>query len=142
MIKTSKTLSEEERNGFLKQLKEFVDIFALSCEDMKTYNTSIIQHKIPLNPNTKPFRQKLRRLNPALLPVIEKEVKKLFDANIIIPLRYSSSVANLVLVRKKNGEISLCVDFCNLNKCSLKDNYPLPKIDQILQRVVGSQRIQ
>ena len=55
--------------------------------------------------------------------------------------RFSKWVANLVLVRKKNGEIRLCVDFRNLNKVSLKDNYPLPKMDQILQRVVGSERI-
>jgi hypothetical protein len=48
---------------------------------------------------------------------------------------------NLVLVTKNNGEISLCVDFRNLNMCSLKDNYPLPKMDHILERVVGDQRI-
>jgi hypothetical protein len=47
----------------------------------------------------------------------------------------------LCLVRKKNGEIRLCVDFRNLNKSSLKDNYPLPKMDHILQRVVGANRI-
>jgi len=73
--------------------------------------------------------------------VIEKEVKKLLDAKIIVPLRYSSWVANLVPVRKKNGEIRLCVDFRNLNRSSLKDNYPLPKIEQVLQQVVGAQRI-
>jgi len=62
------------------------------------------------------------------LPVIEKEIKKLLDAKIIIPLRYSKWIANLVIVRKKNGEIRLCIDFRNLNKCSKKDNYPLPKM--------------
>ena len=76
-----------------------------------------------------------------MLPVIEKEVKKLLDAKIIVPLRYSSWIANLVPVCKKNGEIRLCVDFRNLNRSCLKDNYSLPKIDQILQRVVGSHRI-
>ena len=76
-----------------------------------------------------------------MFPVIEKEVKKLLDAKIIVPLRYSSWVANLVPVRKKNGEIRLCVDFRNLNRSSLKDNYPLPKIEQVLQQVVGAQRI-
>ena len=44
-------------------------------------------------------------------------------------------------VKKKNGEIRLCVDFINLNKVSLKDNYPLPKMDYILQKLVGSQRM-
>ena len=50
-------------------------------------------------------------------------------------------VAKLVHVRKKNGGIWLCVDFINLNKVSLKDNYPLPKMDHILQKVVGVERI-
>ena len=76
-----------------------------------------------------------------LLPVIEKEIKKLFNAKVIVTLRFSKCVANLVPVRKKNGEIRLCVDFRNLNKVSLKDNYPLPKMDNILQKVVGSERI-
>jgi hypothetical protein len=83
----------------------------------------------------------MRQFNPILLPIIEKELKRLLDANIIVPLIYSKWVENLVVVRKKNGEIRLCVDFRNMNKCSLKDNYPLPKMDHILQKVVASQRI-
>ena len=108
---------------------------------MRTYDTSIIQHKVPLKPNVKPLIQKLRRIDPALFPIIEKEVKKLLDAKIIVPVRYSSWVANLVPIRKKNGEIRLCVDFQNMNRSSLKDNYPLPNIEQILQKVVGAQII-
>jgi hypothetical protein len=73
-----------------------------------------------------------------LLPIMEKEVKKLLDSHIIIPLKYSKWVANLVPMRKKNGEIRLCVDFINLNRISKKDNYPLPKMEDILQRVIGS----
>jgi hypothetical protein len=72
---------------------------------------------------------------------MEKEVKKLLDAHMIIPFRYSEWIANLVHVRKKNGEIRLCVDFINLNRCSRKDNYPLPKMEHILQRVTGSVRM-
>jgi hypothetical protein len=76
-----------------------------------------------------------------LLPVMEKEVKKLLEARIIIPLRYSEWVANLVSVRKKSGEIRLCVDFRNLNRRSKKYNYPLPKMEHILQRLTGASRI-
>jgi hypothetical protein len=94
-----------------------------------------------LKPRVKPFRQKLRQFNPILLPVIEKEVKKLLDEKIIVPLRYSNWVENLVPVRKKNGEIRLCVDFWNLNRSSLKDNYPLPKMDHVLEKVVGENRM-
>ena len=74
-----------------------------------------------------------------LLPLIEKEIRKLFDAKIIVSSRFSKWLANLVPVRKKNGEIRLCVDFKNLNRVSLKDNYPLVKMNHILQKVVGSQ---
>ena len=94
-----------------------------------------------MKPGVKPFRQKLRQINPILLPVIEKEVQKLLDAKIIVPLRYSDWVANLVPVRKKNREIRLCVDFRNLNKSSLKDNYPLPKMDHVLEKLVGENRM-
>ena len=66
---------------------------------------------------------------------------KMYDAGIIVPIRYFEWVSNLVSVRKKTGEIRLCIDFRDLNKDSLKDNYPLPKMDHILQRVVGSRRI-
>jgi hypothetical protein len=45
---------------------------------------------------------------------------------------------NLVPVRKKNGEIRLCVDFRNLNQSSLKENYPLPKMDHVLEKLVGA----
>ena len=70
-----------------------------------------------------------------LLPLIEKKIKKLLAAKIIVPLKYSKWVANLVVVRKKSGEIRLCVDFRNLNKCSKTDNYPLPKMEHLLQKV-------
>jgi hypothetical protein len=65
----------------------------------------------------------------------------MLDERIIVCLRYSYWVANLVPVRKKSGEIRLCVDFWNKNKCSLKDNYPLPKMDHILQGVLGAHKI-
>jgi hypothetical protein len=58
------------------------------------------------------------------------------DEKIIVPLRYSEWVANLVLVKKKNDKIRLCMDFRNLNRSSLKDNYPLPKMDHVLEKLV------
>jgi hypothetical protein len=73
--------------------------------------------------------------------MVKKEVKNLLDAKIITPLRYSDFVVNLVPVRKKSGEIRLCVDFGNLNNSSLKDNYPLPKMDHVLEKVVGANRM-
>jgi hypothetical protein len=69
---------------------------------------------------------------------MEKGIKELLDTHIIIPLRYSEWIANLVPVRMKNGEIRLCIDFRNLNKFSRKENYPLPKMEHMLQKVLGS----
>jgi hypothetical protein len=60
------------------------------------------------------------------------------DAGIIAPIRYSSWMSNLVVVRKKNGDIRLCVDFRNLNQLLLKDNYPLPNMEHLLQQVTGA----
>jgi hypothetical protein len=100
-----------------------------------------MEHKIPLKEEAKPFRQKLRQINPMLLHIMEREVKKLLDAQIIIPLRFSEWMDNLVPVKKKNGEIRLCVDFRNLNRNSKKDNYPLPNMEHILQKVIGSSRM-
>jgi hypothetical protein len=76
-----------------------------------------------------------------LFPIIENKLKKMLDAKIIVPLRYLEWVANLVLVIKKSVKIRLCVEFKNLNRCSLKENYPFPNMDHIIQKVVGAQRI-
>jgi hypothetical protein len=137
----SSNLSKEQRAEYTKLLREFSDVFSWTYEDLKKYDTTVIEHKIPLTEEAKPFRQKLRQINPMLLPIMEKEVNKLLDAQIIVPLRYSEWVAKLVPVRKKNGEIRLCVDFRNLNRSSKKDNYPFPKMEHILQRVTGASRI-
>eukprot|EP00253_Pinus_taeda_P034932 PITA_34932 len=141
MVKLSKTLPPDKKLKYIKLFKEFQDIFSWSYEDLKSYDTSIIQHTIPLKENQKPFKQKLRRINPVLLPLIEKEVIRMYKAGIIAPIRFSEWISNLVPTRKKTGEIRLCVDLRNLNKVSLKDHYPLPKMDHILQRVVGASRI-
>jgi ribonuclease HI len=140
-VQLSRNLIKEQRAEYTELLREFVDVFAWTYEDLKTYDTSVIEHKIPLKEEAKPFKKKLRQINPMLQPVMEKEVKNLPDAQIIVSLRYFEWVANLVPVRKKNGEIRLCVDFRNLNRSSRKDNYPLPNMEHILQKVTGASRI-
>jgi hypothetical protein len=110
-------------------------------EDLKTFDTDIIQHKIPMKVVSNPFRQKIRKFNPMVMSIIEKELKRMLDARIIVPLRYLDWVSNLVPMRKKSGEIRLCVDFLNINKCSLKENHPLPKMDHILKTVVAAHKI-
>jgi ribonuclease HI len=126
LVKISKKMSKKYRRTYVELMKQYSDIFAWSYEDLKLFDTEITQHKISLKPGSKHVKKKSRKFNPILLPIIKKELKRILETKIIVPLRYSEWVSNLVHVRKKNGEIRLCVDFRNLNRCSLKDNYPLP----------------
>jgi hypothetical protein len=141
IVKISKYLPPEAKSKYKDLPGRYKDVFTWSYEELRTYDTTVIENKITLKLGVKPFRQKLRQIIPILLPVVEREVKNLLNEKIIVPLRYSDRVENLVPVRKKSGEIRLCVDFRNLNKSSLKDNYPLPKMDHILEKVVGENRM-
>ena len=78
-------------------------------------------------------------MHPSLDPAVKKELNKLLAARIIFPMRHAQWVANIVPIRKKNGDIRLCIDFQNLNKVLEKDNYPVPPMEKILQQVSGSE---
>ena len=66
-----------KKKAFLKLFSEFKDVFAWSYDDMKTFDTQIIQHVIPMKSQSKPFQQKLRKMHPALEPKVKKELNKL-----------------------------------------------------------------
>lgn len=136
MVKLSNSLSPEMKSKYITLMVEFSDVFAWDYLYLKVYEKNIIQHTVPVS-----ISPKLRRINPKLLPSIEKEVNMLYESSTIVPIRFSKWMSNLVSVRKKIEEIRLCIDFRNLNKVSLKDNCPLPKMDRILHRVVGSSRM-
>ena len=74
-------------------------------------------------------------MNPSIDLLVKKELNKLHTFKIIFPVRHTTWVANLVSVIKKYGEIRICIDFLNLNLESLKDNYLVPLMEQILQSV-------
>jgi hypothetical protein len=75
LIKIFKNLPEQEWREYLALLKKYTKVFAWRYEDIKVYDTSIIQHTIPIKEDAKPFRKKLKRINPFLLPLIERESK-------------------------------------------------------------------
>ena len=111
IIKLSRTLSPEAKQKYISLMEEYTNVFSWSYSDLNAYDTSIIQHTIPIKKDEIPFKKKLRRINPKMLPLIEKEIKKLFEEKIIVARRFSRWVANLVPVRKKNGEIWLRIEF-------------------------------
>jgi hypothetical protein len=132
-----KTISKQEKKTYLKLFKEYQDVFARSYQELKAYDTRIIQHTIPLKSRIKPFQQNIRKYHPSLEPLMYQELKKLLYSKIIFQVRHYAWVANLVPVRKKSGEIRLCVDFRNLNRASEKDNYPVPLMEKLLHTVSG-----
>ena len=62
----------EAKDKYLALPKAYKDVFAWSYNELKTYDTSLIEHNIPLKPEEIPFKQKLGRINLVLLPIIEK----------------------------------------------------------------------
>jgi hypothetical protein len=137
-INLGTSCTTEEIEQYTLMFKEFQDIFAWSYDDLKEYDKSIFQHVIPLKEGSKPFKKKLRMINPKLKPLVKMELEKLKKVGIIFPIRHSEWISNPVVVRKKNGEIHLCVDFRDINRASIKYNYPLPNMEMLLQQVIGS----
>ena len=134
-------LAPKEKLAYIRLLKQYKSVFAWNYDELKTYDTSIIQHTIPMIDDEKSVQQKLRKIHPNLENQIKSELNKLLKAKIIFPVRHSKWVSNMVPVRKKNGDIRICIDFRNLNKACQKKNFPLPPMEQILQIVAGSELI-
>lgn len=139
-LKIGKINAAKEKQSFLHLFQEFNDIFAWEYKDLKGFDPQLAQHTIELESTAKPIRQKQRPVNPRLEPLMQKEVFRLIESKIIFPIKHTSWVANPVPVRKKNGELRLCVDLRDLNRVSLKDRHPLPSMEQILQYVLRAKR--
>ena len=126
------TLSPEMRTKLVQFLKENLDVFAWSHEDMPGVSPEVIQHKLNMNPERKPVQQRRRVFAPERNQAITEEVSKLLTVGFIREMYYPDWLANIVLVKKANGKWRMCVDFTNLNKACPKDSFPLPRIDQLV----------
>jgi hypothetical protein len=71
-------------------------------------------------------------MNPKLKPLVKVKLEKLKKDGIIYPIRHSDWISNPVIVRKKTMEIQMCVELKDINKASIKDNYPLPNVEFLL----------
>ena len=98
----------------------------------------LVVHYLNVYPRTKPIIQPPRIFHKKVEAQITQEVKKLLAIRFIKPIQHARRVFNIVHVKKKNGHIRCCVDFCNLNKARPKDEFPLPNIDLLVASVVGS----
>ncbi|GJS88401.1 hypothetical protein Tco_0771037, partial [Tanacetum coccineum] len=87
---------------------------------------------------TEPAVQHQRRVNPKIHDVIKKEVEKLLDAGLIYPISDSPWVSLVYCVPKKGGITVVTNDENELNEATRKDHFPLPFMDQMLERLVGN----
>ncbi|PKI51388.1 hypothetical protein CRG98_028249 [Punica granatum] len=91
----------------------------------------IVEHKILLDPDARPLKQKRRRLGAKWADAIKEEIEKHMKAG-FLEVTYSDWVFNIVPMAKKNGKVRMCVDNRNQNKASPKHDFPLPHIDLLV----------
>ena len=137
----SAKLDLEYKQELIDLLKEFKDYFAWEYYEMPSLDQSIVEHRLPIKPGYRPFKQAPRRFNPNVLNDIKKETKRLLEAKFIQPYRYAEWISNVVPVYKKNGKLRVCIDFRDLNKPTPMDGYPMPIADMLVD-VAASSRTQ
>jgi hypothetical protein len=118
-------------------LKKYHKTFAWEYTDMQGIHPKTCTHHIYTDDNIRPLRQPQRRMNPILKEVVKEELQKLLKVGFIYPITDSQWVSPLVVVPKKNGKWRICVDYRELNKATLRDHFPLPFIDQVLDSLAG-----
>jgi hypothetical protein len=84
-----------------------------------------------------PKKQKLRKMSEEKVEAVKTKVQRLLDAGFIREVKYPQWLANVMMVRKKNEKWRMRTDFIDLNKCCLKDDFPLARIDQIIDYAAG-----
>ncbi|GAU31576.1 hypothetical protein TSUD_53990 [Trifolium subterraneum] len=137
-IKIGASLEASVKERVIVLLREYVDIFAWSYQDMPGLDPEIVEHHLPLKPECSPVKQKLRRTHPDMALKIKEEVQKQIDAGFLITSEYPQWLANIVPVPKKDGKVRMCVDYRDLNRASPKDDFPLPHIDVLVDSTAKS----
>ncbi|GJQ92834.1 reverse transcriptase domain-containing protein [Tanacetum coccineum] len=153
----AKGLKNDEKDALLKVLKSHKGAIAWKITDIKGIDPRFCTHKILMEDDYKPTVQSQRRVNPKIHEVIKKEVLKLLDAGMIYPISDSPWVSPVHCVPKKCGitivaneenELILtrlvtgwrvCIDYRKLNEATRKDHFPLPFMDQMIERLAGNE---
>jgi hypothetical protein len=155
LVIVSDELSFEENEKLLILLKKHRKVIGYSINDLKGLSPAFCTHRIPMEDQCKPVVDHQRRLTQAMREVVKKEVIKLLEAGIIYPVPHSEWVSPVHCVPKKGGltvvkneknELipqrtvtgwRMCIDYRKLNKAAKKDHFPLPFIDEMLERLAN-----
>ena len=97
-----------------------------------------IEHVIPTLPDAQPPFMHMYRLSPAELAEVKSQVQDLLERGLIEPST-SAHGAPILFVKKKTGELRMVVDYRALNKLTVKNRYPLPRIDDLFDKLHGVQ---
>lgn len=128
--------TNEERSAVVALLNKYSDVFSKGDDDMGC--TNLVEHSIPTKPNTRPIRQPPRRLGYETESEVTRQLKDLESRGLISPADSAWS-SPVVLVKKKDNKWRFCVDYRQLNAATTQDAYPLPRIDDSLDALSGSQ---
>ena len=149
------SLESDQENKILEILRTHKTAIGWTIADIKGISPLIYTHRNHLEEDVKPSRQPQRRMNPIMKEVVKKEVLKLLDVGVIYPIADSKWVSPTQVVPKKSGVIvvanehneliptqvttgwRVCIDYRKLNVGTRKDHFPLPFVDQMLERVAG-----
>ena len=129
---------EEGEQPTLEQIpvvREFPDVFPSDIKGVPPERE--VEFEINLVPGTAPISKAPYRMAPAELKELKEQIQDLLDKGFIRP-SFSPWGAPILFVKKKDGSMRLCIDFHELNKVTIKNKYPLPRIDELLDQLQGA----
>jgi hypothetical protein len=132
-------LSDEQEKTLLRFLFNNKDVFSWSANDLCGVNRDVIEHSLNVDPTIRPRKQKLRKISDDKAEGARNEVKRLLSAGVIKEVIYPEWLTNTVMVKKANGKWRMCIDFTYLNKACPKDEFPLPRIDSLVDATTTSE---
>ncbi|KAH9313496.1 hypothetical protein KI387_022123, partial [Taxus chinensis] len=141
IVKIRQSLNTSEQAAFTTFLRARNQPFAWSYADMPGIDPTIAVHNITLNPDSKPVKQKLRKMHPRIALLVKEELQRLLSVSFILPIDYPQWISNIVPVMKATGGLQICTDFWDLNLTCPKDDFPLPSIDQLVDLTAGHEML-
>jgi hypothetical protein len=132
-------LSDEQEKTLLRFLFNNKDVFAWSANDLCGVNRDVIEHSLNVDPSFRPRKQRLRKMSEDKAEGARNELKILLSDGVIREVKYPEWLANTVMVKKANGKWRMCIDFTDLNKACPKDEFPLPRIDSLVDATAYSE---
>ena len=130
-------LPPREKKELIDFLRKNIDVFAWNAYEASRVDPNFICHHLNVNPFVTPKNQPSRRSSKEHSNVVKEEVVKLKRVGAIKEVFYPKWLANTVVVKKKNGKWRVCKDFTDLNKACSKDPLLIPRIDQLMDAMVG-----